>query len=78
MFRTKYREYITFSVPINKELENGKTITYKIKFIFMSSSSSVFFIIQVLHILTENLQSPGAVSFSVPGNQPAKSCSKVN
>ena len=36
--------YITFSVPIKKELDNGKTITYKIKFIdnfrFMSSSLS--------------------------------------
>ena len=28
--------------------------------------------IQVLHILTENLQSPGTINFSVPGNQPAK------
>ena len=26
-------KYITFSVPINKELEDGKTITYKIKVI---------------------------------------------
>ena len=25
--------YITFSVPIKKELDNGKTITYKLKFI---------------------------------------------
>ena len=37
-------KYITFSVPIKKELHNGKTITYKIKFIdsfrFMSSSLS--------------------------------------
>ena len=35
---------ITFSVPIEKELDNGKTVTYKIKFIdsfrFMSSSLS--------------------------------------
>ena len=35
-------KYITFSVPIKKELDNGKTITHKIKFIdsfrFMSSS----------------------------------------
>ena len=28
--------------------------------------------IQVIHILTENLQSPGTINFSVPGNQPAK------
>ena len=34
--------YITFSVPIKKELNNGKTVTYKLKFIdsyrFMQSS----------------------------------------
>ena len=37
-------KYSTFSVPIKKELENGKSITYKIKFVdglrFMSSSLS--------------------------------------
>ena len=37
-------KYITFSVPIKKELDNGKTITYKLKFIdsfrFMSNSLS--------------------------------------
>ena len=37
-------KYITFSVPIKKELDNGKSVTYKIKFIdsfrFMSSSLS--------------------------------------
>ena len=37
-------KYITFSVPIKKELDNGKTITYKLKFIdsfrFMSTSLS--------------------------------------
>ena len=36
--------YITFSVPTKKELDNGKTITYKLKFIdsfrFMSTSLS--------------------------------------
>ena len=36
--------YITFSVPIKKELNNGKTVTYKLKFIdsfrFMSASLS--------------------------------------
>ena len=26
-------KFITFSVPIKKELENGKIVTYKIKFI---------------------------------------------
>ena len=37
-------KYITFSVPIKKELDNNKTITYKLKFIdsfrFMSTSLS--------------------------------------
>ena len=37
-------KYITFSVPIKKEHDNGKTITYKIKFIdtcrFMKSKLS--------------------------------------
>ena len=37
-------KYITFSVPIKKELDNGKTITYKLKFIdsfrLMSTSLS--------------------------------------
>ena len=27
------KKYITFSVPIKKEHDNGKTVTYKIKFI---------------------------------------------
>ena len=45
MFRRKHRKkYITFSVPVKKNLDNGKIITYKIKFIdnfrFMSSSLS--------------------------------------
>ena len=37
-------KYITFSVPISKELDNGKTIKYRLKFIdsfrFMSTSLS--------------------------------------
>ena len=37
-------KYITFSVPVSKELDNGKIITYKLKFIdsfrFMSTSLS--------------------------------------
>ena len=32
MLRTKYREIYYFLVPINKELDNDKTITYKLKF----------------------------------------------
>ena len=37
-------KYITFSIPISKELDNSKTITYRLKFIdsfrFMSTSLS--------------------------------------
>ena len=37
-------KYITFSVPIKKELNNGRTVTYKLQFIdsyrFMQSSLS--------------------------------------
>ena len=44
MFGGKYRKIYYFSVPIKKELDNGKSITHKIKFIdsfkFMSSSLS--------------------------------------
>ena len=42
--RENTEKYITFSVPIKKELGNSKTITYKLKFIdtlrFMSSNLS--------------------------------------
>ena len=41
-FRENTEKCITFSVPISQELDNGKTITYKLKFIdsfrFMSTS----------------------------------------
>ena len=44
MLRRKFRK--TFSVPTKKELDNSKTITYKLKFIggfrFMSASLSKF------------------------------------
>ena len=33
MLRRKCRKYISFSVPIKKEHDNDKTITYKLKFI---------------------------------------------
>ena len=36
-----------------------------------------FIIIQVLHILTTNLQSPNIISFGAPKNQPAKIFPKV-
>ena len=35
-----------------------------------------YFFIQVLRILTKNVQSPGTISFRVSGNQPAKICQK--
>ena len=38
------KKYITFSVPISKKLDNGKTITYRLKYIdsfrFISTSLS--------------------------------------
>ena len=34
--RENTEKYISFSVPINKELDNGKTVTDKIKFIVSS------------------------------------------
>ena len=44
MLRRKYRKYITFSVPLKKQNDNGKKITCKLKFIdsyrFMSTSLS--------------------------------------
>ena len=44
MLRRKYGKYISFSVPIKKEHDNDKTITYKLKFIdtcrFMQSKLS--------------------------------------
>ena len=43
-------KYITFSVPIEKELDNGKTITWKLKFI-----DSIRFITTSLSKLVDNL-----------------------
>ena len=38
------KKYVTFSVPINKKCNDGKTVSYKLKFIdsfrFMSASLS--------------------------------------
>ena len=50
MLRRKYREYITFSVPIKKELDDGKTITYKLKLF-----DSFRFMSTLLSKLVENL-----------------------
>ena len=43
MPRRKYREIYYFFVPIKKELDNGKTVTYKLKFIdrFRFTSTSL-------------------------------------
>ena len=44
MYRESTEKYITFSVPIKKEHDNGKTTKYRLKFIdscrFMQSSLS--------------------------------------
>ena len=44
MPKRKYRKYITFSVLLKKENDNGEIITYKLKFInsyrFMQTSIS--------------------------------------
>ena len=44
MYRRKYVKYITFFVPIKKKCDNGKTISYKLRFIdsfrFMPTSLS--------------------------------------
>ena len=44
MPKRKYRKYITFSVLLKKENDNGEIITYKLKFInsyrFMQTSLS--------------------------------------
>ena len=43
-------EYITFSVPINEELKNGETITYKLKFNY-----SIRFMSSPLSSLVDNI-----------------------
>ena len=57
--RENTEKYITFSVPIKKELDNGKTITYKLKFIdsfrFMSTSLSNLLIIY-LKVIAKNVE----------------------
>ena len=55
-------KYITFSVPIKKQRENGKPITHKIKFIdsfrFMSSSLS-----NLVDNLSEGLHNDNCTDF---------------
>ena len=58
-------KYITFSIPIKKEHDNGKTITYKIKFI-----DSCRFMQSKLSDLVDNL--------SEINNKDCKSCMKRN
>ena len=48
--RENTEKYITFSVPIKKRLDNGKSVTYKIKFI-----DSFRFTLRSLSNLVENL-----------------------
>ena len=38
-------KHINFSVPIKKELDNGKTITYKLNSAFSSRSSDMYKVI---------------------------------
>ena len=48
--QVKAQKYITFSVPINKELDDGKVIKYKLKLI-----DNVIFIPTSLSKLVDNL-----------------------
>ena len=57
--------------------QKKKAIENKSKNRVIKQSSITHF--QILHILIENLQSPGTISFGVYGKQQlAKICSKVN
>ena len=73
---------MTFSVPIKKELDNGKTVTYKLKFIdsfrFMSASLS-----KLVKYLSEKLHSDKCTDckskldyISLQDNQLIFECSK--
>ena len=52
-------KYITFSVTIKKECDNGKTITYKLKFIdsfrFMPTSLSELLITHLEFLIVYNV-----------------------
>ena len=60
--RENTEKYITFSVPIKKQLDNGKTVTYKLKFIdsfrFMSTSLSV-----LVNNLSEGLHNDKCIDY---------------
>ena len=55
-------KYITFSVPIKKQLDNGKRVTCKLKFIdsfkFMSTSLSIF-----VNNLSEGLHNDKCINY---------------
>ena len=52
--RENTEKYITFSVPISKELDNGKTITHRLKFIdsfrFMSTSLPSLVVLLIIYL----------------------------
>ena len=58
MFGGNTGKYITFSVPVKKELDNGKTIKYKLKFIdsfrFMSTLLAFLLIIFLMDFIMIN------------------------
>ena len=58
MLRTKYRYiYITFSVPIKIELDNGKTTTHKLKFIDLCQAHyQALLIIYLKDFITKNVK----------------------
>ena len=65
-------KYITFSVPIKKEFDNGKTVTYKLKFIdsfrFMSTLLYQNLLIIYLKFIAKNVEIKAAnLSVSLKG-----------
>ena len=82
--RENTKKCITFSVPIEKELDNGNTTTYKIKFInsfrFMQSSLSSLAdnLTERLHIDKYNDSKSCLKYISTKDNQIIFKCSKGN
>ena len=82
--RENTKKYITFSVPIEKELDNGNTTTYKIKFInsFRFMRSSLFSLVdnltERLHIDKYNDSKSCLKYISTKDNQIMFKCSKSN